>query len=613
MRVVDCGCFAWLDSVLTSHHTRADWFANRTRRPTSLALALALAETKMDIHVHAETYSFGDAVLSSTPCESTQSLSPRLRLLAHSQSDSLSDSQVDVPRAEEKASTPRLDQSTAPSKDAERLPCSMRALLASAFIHSIGLGLVTVATPQMELSLFSDDASHAAAVNSVINPIAGVIGFFCTLLWSSLSDMYGRKLFLLLSLLGSACGLLVVGVTYNLLGLVLSRLIPAMFDVSNSVTYAVVSDVIPPERFVRTYAVFAAALGGGLLCGPLLGLAVMQIERDRLPWLVCASLTGLNWLWLARQLPETLRWRERVEQAKTAAAAEAAAPPPPLDTALQVDALSEAGELLAHAAIAADATPHPSAVCPSAELQSPAASPLAGIAPPRSREVREEIRPVPFERPPALRPLEFIQVAALRPFRHVSIIWSTHTLLRLNISLLLHSMSDGFLVTVVFLYTKVQWGWGTELNSALLVYAGILSLLTMLFIQPRLTRCFGEARMMQLAQAATMLQQLVVALPLRLECIRHMYHLRDQLPLDTHTTSADFKAGAAESAGGIAGELGRPHSTGAQRRLPLSTAAHLAAAFAPVCLSLVNTCLGRGVMRVHPRQHLVFGCCERHL
>ena len=80
-------------------------------------------------------------------------------------------------------------------------------------------------------------------------------------IWGRLSDRFGRRPVLLISLTASAAGFLVFGLANTVLLLFLSRIIQGMGGGTTGVAQAYVADTIPPAQRARTCQVDSAAAG----------------------------------------------------------------------------------------------------------------------------------------------------------------------------------------------------------------------------------------------------------------------------------------------------------------------------------------------------------------
>jgi MFS transporter, DHA1 family, tetracycline resistance protein len=95
--------------------------------------------------------------------------------------------------------------------------------------------------------------------------------FFAAPLLGKLSDRYGRRPVLLISILGSAMGYFLFGIGGALWVLFLSRLIDGFTAGNVSTASAYIADVTPPQDRAKTYGFLGMAWGLGFILGPALG------------------------------------------------------------------------------------------------------------------------------------------------------------------------------------------------------------------------------------------------------------------------------------------------------------------------------------------------------
>ena len=95
--------------------------------------------------------------------------------------------------------------------------------------------------------------------------------FFAAPLLGKLSDRYGRRPVLLVSILGSAIGYFLFGIGGALWVLFLSRLIDGFTAGNASTASAYIADVTPPQDRAKTYGFIGMAWGLGFILGPMLG------------------------------------------------------------------------------------------------------------------------------------------------------------------------------------------------------------------------------------------------------------------------------------------------------------------------------------------------------
>jgi len=104
--------------------------------------------------------------------------------------------------------------------------------------------------------------------------------FFAAPLLGKLSDRYGRRPVLLISILGSAFGYFLFGIGGALWVLFLSRLVDGFTAGNASIAGAYVADVTPPQDRAKNYGFIGMAWGLGFILGPMLGGLLSEISLD---------------------------------------------------------------------------------------------------------------------------------------------------------------------------------------------------------------------------------------------------------------------------------------------------------------------------------------------
>jgi len=166
-------------------------------------------------------------------------------------------------------------------------------------IDLIGFGVVF---PILPLYARRFHVSSATATGLVAAFAAA--SFVFSPIWGRMSDRYGRKPMLLLSLAGTCVGSLLTGLAGGIALLYVGRVVDGISGASVSVAQASVSDVAKPEQRARLFGLLGAAFGLGFVAGPAIG-ALAALFGPRVPFYVAAVLAGVNALIAARRLPET--------------------------------------------------------------------------------------------------------------------------------------------------------------------------------------------------------------------------------------------------------------------------------------------------------------------
>lgn len=124
------------------------------------------------------------------------------------------------------------------------------------------------------------------------------------------SDRFGRKPVLLLSMLGMGLDYIVMAIAPTLFWLFVGRILSGFFGSSHSVAQAYIADISTAEDKARNYGLIGAAFGLGFVIGPAIG-GIFGDSDPRLPFMIAAGLSILNFLFGLFVLPESLPKEKR--------------------------------------------------------------------------------------------------------------------------------------------------------------------------------------------------------------------------------------------------------------------------------------------------------------
>lgn len=197
---------------------------------------------------------------------------------------------------------------------------SLLSIFLTVFIDLIGIGMaIPVITP---LLISSNDLFGAGVSLETRNFFLGlllasypVFQFFGAPLLGALSDRYGRKKILVISLLGTAIGyiLFAIGiVTHQLWLLFLSRSLDGFTGGNIATAMSVISDVSEGKDKAKNFGLVGMAFGLGFILGPFLGgilsdPSIWKWFNNATPFWAAALLCIFNITLLVFRFQETLK------------------------------------------------------------------------------------------------------------------------------------------------------------------------------------------------------------------------------------------------------------------------------------------------------------------
>jgi DHA1 family tetracycline resistance protein-like MFS transporter len=133
-----------------------------------------------------------------------------------------------------------------------------------------------------------------------------------------LSDRFGRRPILLLSMLGLGLDYLLLAVAPALWVVVVARIIGGAMGASISTASAYIADITPPEKRAQSFGFIGVAFGIGFITGPLAG-GFLGEYGSRVPFYGASTVSFLAliaaWFLLPESLAPELRRRFRLREA----------------------------------------------------------------------------------------------------------------------------------------------------------------------------------------------------------------------------------------------------------------------------------------------------------
>jgi DHA1 family tetracycline resistance protein-like MFS transporter len=184
------------------------------------------------------------------------------------------------------------------------------------FIDVLGFSLI--------LPLLPYYAETFAATPTVVGLLLGanaVTQLISAPIIGRLSDRYGRRPMLILSIAGTVASFLMLGLANSLWMLFASRILDGLLGGNISLAQAYITDVTDEKNRARGLGIIGASFGLGFIFGPALGGTLSGGGNYGRPALAAAALSALNLLGVLAWLPESLPSERRAEMAHSPRAA----------------------------------------------------------------------------------------------------------------------------------------------------------------------------------------------------------------------------------------------------------------------------------------------------
>ncbi len=184
------------------------------------------------------------------------------------------------------------------------------------FIDTVGFGVIMPVLPEFLMELTNQDLSSTSAIAGYLVAFYAGLQFLFAPIIGNLSDRFGRRKVLLVSLAAYSVNYLIAGLATVLWVLFLGRILTGITSATYATANALIADVSPPEERAQNFGLLGMAFGLGFIFGPSIG-GVLGEWDIRAPFFAAAGLAALNTLYgffvLKETLPESQRrpfdWR----------------------------------------------------------------------------------------------------------------------------------------------------------------------------------------------------------------------------------------------------------------------------------------------------------------
>ena len=177
-------------------------------------------------------------------------------------------------------------------------------------IDITGWGIILPVVPKLIGELIHSDLSEAAKYGGWLGFVYAITQFIFAPIVGNLSDQYGRRPIILISLLGFAIDYILLALAPSIGWLFFGRIIAGLTGASISTASAYIADISTDEDRTKNFGLIGAAFGLGFIIGPVIG-GLLGHYGARVPFYVAAILCMMNFLYGLFILPESLEKDKR--------------------------------------------------------------------------------------------------------------------------------------------------------------------------------------------------------------------------------------------------------------------------------------------------------------
>ena len=174
----------------------------------------------------------------------------------------------------------------------------------------MGIGLIMPVMPDLIREVEGTGLSTAAVWGGILATIFAVMQFLFGPTLGSLSDRFGRRPVLLISLAVMAFDYVLMALAGAMWVLVIGRILGGITAATQSTAAAYMADISKPEDKAANFGLIGAAFGVGFVLGPLIG-GLLAEYGTRAPFWAAAFLAAANCIFGYFVLPETVTDRIR--------------------------------------------------------------------------------------------------------------------------------------------------------------------------------------------------------------------------------------------------------------------------------------------------------------
>jgi DHA1 family tetracycline resistance protein-like MFS transporter len=183
-------------------------------------------------------------------------------------------------------------------------------ILITVMLDAMGIGLIMPVMPDLIVEVQGGSLANAALWGGILSTVFAIMQFLFGPLIGNLSDRFGRRPVLLISLVVMTVDYLVMAVAGSMALLLVGRVVGGIATATSGTASAYVADISAPKDKAANFGLIGAAFGIGFVLGPLIG-GLLGGYGTRAPFYAAAALSALNAVFGYVVLRETVTDRIR--------------------------------------------------------------------------------------------------------------------------------------------------------------------------------------------------------------------------------------------------------------------------------------------------------------
>lgn len=187
---------------------------------------------------------------------------------------------------------------------------SLTFIFITILIDCIGIGIIIPVIPDLIKQISGENTSNAATIGGWLGFAYALMSFVFSPILGGLSDKFGRRPIILISLLGLGIDYVFCALSPTIGWLFFGRILAGMCGASFTTASAFIADVSNDENRAKNFGMVGAAFGLGFIIGPLIG-SLFGSFNTRMPFYAAATLSILNFIYGYFVLPESLSLNQR--------------------------------------------------------------------------------------------------------------------------------------------------------------------------------------------------------------------------------------------------------------------------------------------------------------